>query len=375
MSSHLKEFTIESFRGLRDVKLEGLGRFNLIVGENNSGKTSTLEALMLFLAPGDTRNWIRLLSFRDIGLSSRSAADLVSWLFPIIDRDHPDERHEISIQGLIGEANEMLSLSYRHEIVILPPDDQRHRRRFSEELEDEPGTNKIAYLLARHFSEITGERSGEIVFGVQSPRHRMITPATPKIESSFRRVSRRPLAVVKPHSHRIGRAAVGAVSNAVMQRMKDFFIHVLQIFDPAIVGVDVVSSEGDPLIVLEHRDLGIVPVHIFGDGLRKAVVILGQAIEAEGGILILDEVETALHHSIQAPFFNALREITNSLDVQIIATTHSLDAVDGIISSMNHDLNDLVAFHLPDKGSDQSIKRLSGDIMKRLRFERGLDLR
>ena len=37
---HIDEFTIQAFRGLRDVKLEGLGQINLLVGENNSGKTS-----------------------------------------------------------------------------------------------------------------------------------------------------------------------------------------------------------------------------------------------------------------------------------------------------------------------------------------------
>lgn len=372
MSSHLEQFSIERFRGLRDVKLEGLGRFNLLVGENNSGKTSALEAIMLFLAPGDQSSWMKLLSYRDIGLSSRSNADLVSWLFPIVDRDHPDDRLEIKLQGLIGESKEMLNLSYRHEVEVMAPEGQGSRR-FRDDLEEEPQTIKIAHLLAQQYSDSHGEKAGEIVFG-RRPNRPIYTPI-PQIESSFRRAVRHPFASVKPHSHRAGRAAVGAVSNAVIQRMKEFLIEVLQIFDPAIEGVDVISPEDEPRIVLEHRHLGVVPVHLFGDGLRKAVVIVGQAIEAENGILLLDEVETALHYSIQAPFFKALRKIAASLEVQIFATTHSLDAVDGIISSMRDDLEDLAAFHLPDQGSGKALRRLSGDMMKRLRFERGLELR
>ena len=44
---HLDSLTIGAFRGLRDVKLEGLGSVNVLVGDNNSGKTSVLEALAL----------------------------------------------------------------------------------------------------------------------------------------------------------------------------------------------------------------------------------------------------------------------------------------------------------------------------------------
>jgi hypothetical protein len=38
---------INQFRGLEHVKFENLGRANLIIGGNNTGKTSILEALVL----------------------------------------------------------------------------------------------------------------------------------------------------------------------------------------------------------------------------------------------------------------------------------------------------------------------------------------
>ena len=39
---------IEGFRGLTDIQLQGLGRVNLLVGTNNCGKTSILEAVRAF---------------------------------------------------------------------------------------------------------------------------------------------------------------------------------------------------------------------------------------------------------------------------------------------------------------------------------------
>ena len=38
---------LKQFRGLEHVKFKNLGRANLIIGGNNTGKTSILEALVL----------------------------------------------------------------------------------------------------------------------------------------------------------------------------------------------------------------------------------------------------------------------------------------------------------------------------------------
>jgi len=197
----------------------------------------------------------------------------------------------------------------------------------------------------------------------------------PEIDDSIRRLSARKSETIKPHSHRAGRAAVGAVSNAVLLRMKDLLISVLQIFDPDIEGVDVVSPDDESTLVIEHRKLGIVPVHLFGDGLRKAVVVVGQALRAEGGILLIDEVETALHHKVQEPFFQALRKIAIDLDVQIFATTHSLEAVDAIVKGFTGNEQDLVAYRL-DKANDATIvTAYPGHLLRETRYEMGFEIR
>lgn len=51
MPPAISELELTRFRGLGDVALRELGRVNLVVGENNSGKTSVLEALALAANP------------------------------------------------------------------------------------------------------------------------------------------------------------------------------------------------------------------------------------------------------------------------------------------------------------------------------------
>jgi len=62
------------------------------------------------------------------------------------------------------------------------------------------------------------------------------------------------------------------------------------------------------------------------------------------------------------------------LNVQLFATTHSLEAVDAMLMAQIGVPDQLVAFHLPEHGTGQA-KRFSGELLDNLRFERGLDIR
>ena len=45
----LRDLTIQNYRTFKDFSIDGLARVNLIVGKNNSGKTSFLEAVYLLV--------------------------------------------------------------------------------------------------------------------------------------------------------------------------------------------------------------------------------------------------------------------------------------------------------------------------------------
>ena len=92
-------------------------------------------------------------------------------------------------------------------------------------------------------------------------------------------------------------------------------------------------------------------------------------------MLIIDEAETALHVKAQEDFFRALMHLCTDLNVQIVATTHSLDTVDAVLKAMPEHNNDFVGYHLSVNKGTRKVQRYSGDLWERLRFERGLDIR
>ena len=60
----IRELTLENFRAFRALHLAGLGRVNLLVGANNSGKTSVLEGVAFLASGGDPEQLHESLSRR-----------------------------------------------------------------------------------------------------------------------------------------------------------------------------------------------------------------------------------------------------------------------------------------------------------------------
>jgi AAA15 family ATPase/GTPase len=61
----LDSLEVRNFRGFRHLQIERLGRVNLIVGKNNVGKSSLLEALQLYAKRADPTLIFEFLKSRD----------------------------------------------------------------------------------------------------------------------------------------------------------------------------------------------------------------------------------------------------------------------------------------------------------------------
>ncbi|MCU0289694.1 MAG: AAA family ATPase [Acidobacteria bacterium] len=46
-----KKIKIENYKGINNLELNDLQQFNLLVGKNNSGKTSILESFLFISSP------------------------------------------------------------------------------------------------------------------------------------------------------------------------------------------------------------------------------------------------------------------------------------------------------------------------------------
>lgn len=172
--------------------------------------------------------------------------------------------------------------------------------------------------------------------------------------------------------------SVRSQSKTIFEQDSPGVLDLLRDFDADIEGIDLASFAGDrPAIYLKHRRLGIAPLSIFGDAMRRSVLLAATLPRLKnGGILLIDEVETGIHVRALGRVFDWLVAAARRLGVQVFVTTHSLEALDALISAPSASpADDVVAFHLTQSEAGTACKRFGGDLLHRLRFERGLDVR
>ena len=62
----IKDFYIENFRGFDKLKIDNIKKINFLVGKNNCGKTSILEAIILMLSVFDVNSGYYINGIRKI---------------------------------------------------------------------------------------------------------------------------------------------------------------------------------------------------------------------------------------------------------------------------------------------------------------------
>src|SRR3989442_759819 len=83
MPYQLDCLNIEQFRGLRGLRLDGLDRVNLLVGPNDTGKTSVLEAILTYVRPLDPSALLTAANRRQpFHVSGEPPYDFVEWVSP-----------------------------------------------------------------------------------------------------------------------------------------------------------------------------------------------------------------------------------------------------------------------------------------------------
>ena len=271
----ITELTLENFRGFRSLELKGFKRVNLIVGHNNAGKTSLLEAIFAGCVPN---------RFGELpGLFRQPQGNSETRYFRWLLRD--------------GSPNDVGRLVMR------------------------TGTAKNILLLAG---------STEAQNARPEVRH-----VPPQFQNLYRATRLTVLLDVKPVyltcrvisvHHRSPQSLIELVGKAHRKKGgEETLQHVLATVDPRIQKIRIdpgEQQEGNQLIV----DIGLselVPISQVGQGVYRLMAIVGDIIGESPEVVLIDEIENGLHHSVHEQVWKGMAETASLLNVQIFATTHS----------------------------------------------------
>ncbi len=144
-------------------------------------------------------------------------------------------------------------------------------------------------------------------------------------------------------------------------------------FDNGIIRISVASENRRPYLKIEHRKLGDVPLMIFGDGMKRMLFIAAALVTARKGFLLLDEVESGIHAFVLPEVMKWLLGAARAMDIQLFATTHSLEAVDAVLQAALEAQDEFVTYRLNKE--DHIARRLNFDLLTDLRVKGGLEIR
>jgi hypothetical protein len=374
MTQHLENLTVERFRGLRGLELKSLGPVNLFVGANNSGKTSVLEAIATFCRPLDPLEWLSTARRREssapfpiVRLSS------LRWLFPQTAGQTVAEQYHGQAEIHADGAFPVKSVSARYQEIRGVPDEatliqMRGRTQIRESDEIYQGA-ELLVTISTDVNDLFLE--GKSTMGIES--------AFVFWESAsffYRRESpdqySLPIRTVTPVSHRTEISQVERFSRVALDREVTEILEPIRQFDPGILGLQIIENGGTSLYV-DHKKTGLTPLSAFGDGVRRVVMMALTLPQVKDGVLLIDEIETAIHISVLNEVYQWLFSACQQYNVQMFATTHSLEAVDALLKAHSSSPDRLVAYRLGQPG--EPVKRYGSDLLDRLRSERGLDVR
>jgi len=363
MARHITELRIETFRGVKELKLKDLGDINIFVGDNNSGKTSVLEAIQILCDPSEF-NIMQVARQRDKYKSTSSFGlslfDLFLYLFNGLSDMKESNQYHMALSAVIHD--EALKAKVEGTLVDVLIEGKQVSGNDAEsgtlenhgliEMQEEVKTfvGSIKTILPE-FDQVS------VFNGKEREENIEINRYTKQIRSSKNK------SVIKVKSiqvidHVVDNAFDELIKN---RKIKEKTLSLLKDFEPGITDLRYINDDGRFVPVVESELPDYLPLSMYGDGMKKALTILNALVSAENGIVIIDEFETAIHTTAMENVFRFMITVAKELNVQLFLTTHSIEAVDKVLTSAGADIDNIRVITL--KKDQKTGKTLSRNLI------------
>ncbi|WP_456394933.1 AAA family ATPase [Thermococcus sp.] len=372
---------IGNFRGIESLKLENLGQINVIVGKNNSGKSSVLEALALVLGAKDGPKILET-SLREILIwrgwyGEQTANDLFyrnSKSFKISIKERTNNKQTVSeTEGYnntcVTKKSGALKKSQRKSTGLFFGEDEEkpfiHIPRLNAGLirdynyfsiririgfKDEgyvSSINKTAIVSKNTISEI-------MLSSVFHP------------EASFEFLT--PLTLRK--ANYVETLYSYAYENKIIHQA----IKSLKLAYPDIENFSPLLKY-DKWVLYVETSQGVYPYYVMGEGFKNVLLISLITALRGNGYLLIDSAEAFHHPKSLRVMVKTLIEGANTNNVQVFLTTHSLELLDMLLEYGISDDIDGRVIHMKRENKNITAKVETFERANELRETIGLDLR
>lgn len=313
----MESLQIRGFRAFDDLRVPRLGRINLFVGKNNVGKSSILESLWLYASQGHPSIIWQILEARGEGRPPRPGRNKDNQRPASVLKNLFYGRQEIrrnvgSIRiGPVDSEDKLLTISvgwypFQTDYKDAGPDQRLFL--FDEDVADLPvlaaairfgNQTEIFYRLDRHlYTSQETERERCVLVGANG----------------------------------ITAVEIGQLWDGIaLTDLEEDVLESLRIISPEIERLSLISNPSDQERIPIAKTSSIhepIPLRSLGEGMNRLFGVALALVNSRGGLLLLDEVESGLHYSVQPDVWRLVFKTAHRLNVQVFATTHSMDCIE-----------------------------------------------
>ena len=360
---YINNIYIQTFKGIENLKISNLGDINILVGDNNTCKTSVLEAIQLFQYPNDIREIIRIARRREI-MKRRPSGITVMDSFLNMFNASQNEYKAISIKCEIDNNINLLDIrGIVNEIYVT-----------SEELTQYKDSQFNEEIPANEFKGVLRYNDNEQEIIINDVNDRNIYRNS---VIDGKQIKLLDLKFVSSSDHLNEVFSLANLSESIRNNEKSQLLELLRKFDDKIDGIEILTTRNNhfPATYIKHLEYGFMPLSSFGDGIKKVLTLASALLRVENGVLLIDEIETAIHTSALDSVFQWLLETCELLNIQIIATTHSDEALISLLSKYRKIGSEMCIYRLERYENEIVSRRFSGKKAYDIVVNNGGDLR
>lgn len=317
--ANITSIEINQFRGIKQLTVSDFSNINLIVGDNNSGKTTFLEAIQLLFAKAQlssVKNIIRQRTVLNIHDNSFYTSFIkmfnVEQNEDLLDLDIYAESNNGPIEFEMTGREKTIS---GEEALQISTMSSRQKTYYKKSTTFIPETVK---LFTGSIISQNGKKTIEKNVRFTSLDNTMVGPVT-----------KREVQYISSFGHLRYDLLQNIVDNPEYRKLA---ISILKKFDESIVDICYTKADDESFVESIITENGVnMPFSVYGDGIKKILYILNKLFDATDSILLIDEIETGLHKKYYGKLFPVVFELAKKLNVQLFIATHSMEAIDAIL--------------------------------------------
>lgn len=327
-NQHISYFKVENFKRFDDFEMSNIGLFNLIVGDNNVGKTSLLESLTfdknIYNFLGNiitTFNWRKI-----VDLDSKLDFNYVSLLFKNQNKNSLKYYFKDDLSNRINIL-ELSTLS----VSNLSSEELKSLKRTR--LRDE----ESKYLCRLKYNDVS-----TLAF---------LSSVSERDEENY-------LPFIPFHTN-----TVDDLADFYSKQFQNFkskrnvLIKNLQLFVSDIEDLEISTTlipSTNSLIAWRKNYETPFLINLFGEGTIKTLRMLLEITVCKDKRLMVDEIDTGIHYSKMKEFWKIILLASKENNVQLFATTHSKECLQDYVEALKElqlesDSRIISLEELPDK--------------------------